>query len=92
MRVLCELMSSHTCSCVQISKVQQKYYDPCRCAICNLDFKDDVEDAAHDSIPEATFELSCKHVFHEHCIRGWALVGKKDTCPLCNEKATVLRH
>lgn len=26
-------------------------------------------------------QLACKHVFHEKCIRGWCLIGKKDICP-----------
>jgi len=31
-------------------------------------------------------ELNCKHKFHEWCIRGWTMIGKKDTCPYCSEK------
>ena len=27
--------------------------------------------------------------FHEQCILGWTIVGKKDTCPFCNEKVTL---
>ena len=26
--------------------------------------------------------------FHEGCIRGWVIVGKKETCPYCSEKVT----
>jgi len=25
----------------------------------------------------------CSHTFHESCIRGWAIVGKQNTCPYC---------
>ena len=32
---------------------------------------------------------TCKHVFHSECIRGWLIVGKKDTCPMCNEKVDL---
>jgi len=35
------------------------------------------------------FELSCKHVFHEWCIRGWVIIGKKSSCPTCNEKCEI---
>ena len=31
----------------------------------------------------------CKHQFHEFCLRGWMIVGKKDTCPYCNEKCDM---
>ncbi|KAI7899245.1 ring finger protein 175-like protein [Cokeromyces recurvatus] len=34
-------------------------------------------------------QLTCKHVFHEKCIRGWVLIGKKDICPYCKEKVDL---
>lgn len=34
----------------------------------------------------ATKTLSCGHHFHEFCIRGWCIVGKKDVCPVCKER------
>eukprot|EP00069_Balaena_mysticetus_P000750 bmy_14840T0 len=40
---------------------------------------------------ENTYQLSCKHVFHEFCIRGWCIVGKKQTCPYCKEKVDLKR-
>jgi len=85
-RDVAELCAEWMANAVGITKAQQKYYDPCRCAICNIDFKDPESD---EMAAERTFELSCKHVFHEQCIRGWALVGKKDTCPLCCEKVNM---
>ena len=33
--------------------------------------------------------LNCRHRYHEFCIRGWIIVGKKDTCPYCNEKVDL---
>ena len=30
---------------------------------------------------EKVHQLSCRHLFHEECIRGWCLIGKKDICP-----------
>ena len=27
--------------------------------------------------------------FHEQCIRGWSMVGKKDSCPICSEKVDL---
>ena len=29
--------------------------------------------------------------FHEFCIRGWCIVGKKQTCPYCHEKVDLKR-
>jgi len=26
---------------------------------------------------ESTVQLECKHCFHDQCIRGWTIVGKK---------------
>ena len=34
-------------------------------------------------------QLACKHLFHDQCIRGWTLIGKKDTCPTCLEKVDL---
>ncbi|CAL5224408.1 g7090 [Coccomyxa viridis] len=38
---------------------------------------------------ESTVQLECKHCFHDQCIRGWTIVGKKDTCPVCLEKVDL---
>ena len=40
---------------------------------------------------EDTIRLSCGHEFHEICIRGWCIVGKKRTCPYCHEKVDLQR-
>lgn len=37
----------------------------------------------------STVQLPCKHLYHDGCIRGWTLVGKKDTCPTCLEKVDL---
>ncbi|KAL9650695.1 hypothetical protein ABK040_001751 [Willaertia magna] len=36
---------------------------------------------------QETKVLTCGHKFHEFCIRGWFIVGKKQTCPICKEIA-----
>jgi RING finger protein 121 len=38
---------------------------------------------------QATKSLSCGHKFHEFCLRGWMLVGKKQECPYCKEKIEI---
>lgn len=35
------------------------------------------------------FTLTNKIRFHEFCIRGWCIVGKKETCPYCKEKVDL---
>ena len=40
---------------------------------------------------ERTYTLSCGHKFHEYCIYGWSLVGKKQMCPFCREKVDTSR-
>ena len=51
------------------------------CAICGSTMEgDDVEKRV---------KLPCGHEIHEFCIRGWSIVGKKQTCPYCNEKVDL---
>ena len=38
---------------------------------------------------EKIIKLGCGHSYHELCIRGWTLIGKKDTCPYCNERVQL---
>ncbi|KAG0229912.1 hypothetical protein BGW41_002842 [Actinomortierella wolfii] len=38
---------------------------------------------------EPSIKLGCGHEFHEECIRGWCLIGKKDICPYCKEKVDL---
>ncbi|XP_029651168.1 RING finger protein 121-like [Octopus sinensis] len=40
---------------------------------------------------EKICKLTCGHSFHEFCIRGWCIVGKKQTCPYCKEKVDLKR-
>jgi len=49
--------------------------DPLHCLLCGHFVKN-----------ETRCSISCDHTFHEHCIRGWHIVGKKFTCPACREK------
>jgi RING finger protein 121 len=57
------------------------------CGICNgplASIRETEANSFHDEI----YTLSCDHRFHEGCIRGWIIVGKKETCPYCSEKVT----
>jgi RING finger protein 121 len=39
--------------------------------------------------PEKMSKLPCGHSFHDFCIRGWCIIGKKETCPYCGEKVDL---
>jgi RING finger protein 121 len=43
----------------------------------------------HGVEEEPNYQLSCGHHFHESCVRGWTIVGKKDICPVCAEKVQL---
>ncbi|XP_017917110.1 PREDICTED: RING finger protein 175 isoform X1 [Capra hircus] len=58
------------------------------CAVCGQKI---IVDLDEEGLIENTYQLSCKHVFHEFCIRGWCIVGKKQTCPYCKEKVDLKR-
>jgi len=45
-----------------------------------------------DPRDEKVYKLPCKHSFHEFCLRGWLLVGKRDTCPSCHESCPAREH
>lgn len=56
------------------------------CAVCGNQLLVAENEAG---VIEDTYKLSCDHVFHEFCIRGWCIVGKKQTCPYCKEKVDL---
>lgn len=58
------------------------------CAVCGNDL---LVSEKETGVIENTFKLSCHHVFHEFCIRGWCIIGKKQTCPYCKEKVDLKR-
>lgn len=57
------------------------------CAICSEELNPRQVDM--DVPSERVIELNCKHLFHEFCIRGWTMIGKKDICPFCSEKVEL---
>ncbi|XP_050355369.1 RING finger protein 121 [Nymphalis io] len=58
------------------------------CAVCGNKLLVDVNE---EGVLENTYKLTCSHVFHEFCIRGWCIVGKKQSCPYCKEKVDLKR-
>eukprot|EP00112_Aurelia_sp_Birch-Aquarium-sp1_P014032 Seg3.26 transcript_id=Seg3.26/GoldUCD/mRNA.D3Y31 product="RING finger protein 121" protein_id=Seg3.26/GoldUCD/D3Y31 len=61
------------------------------CAVCGQELVIASMDDIEDDPPEKTYKLSCGHLFHEFCIRGWCIVGKKQICPYCKEKVDLKR-
>lgn len=56
------------------------------CGLCaNVLFVSENE----QGVIEDTYKLTCDHVFHEFCIRGWLIIGKKQNCPYCKEKVDM---
>ncbi|XP_018018380.1 RING finger protein 121 [Hyalella azteca] len=58
------------------------------CAICG---NPQLVPEGEEGVIEDTLRLNCGHTFHEFCIRGWCIVGKKHTCPYCKEKVDMNR-
>lgn len=56
------------------------------CAVCGAALLVPLHE---EGVLENTYKLPCGHVFHEFCIRGWCIVGKKQTCPYCKEKVDL---
>lgn len=48
-----------------------------------------LQPSANGEATEPSIKLNCGHEFHEECIRGWCLIGKKDMCPYCKEKVDL---
>jgi RING finger protein 121 len=70
------------------SGIPQRTLENNICAICSNQI---IVLNNEDALIEESFSLPCGHIFHEFCIRGWCIVGKKQTCPYCKEKVDLKR-
>lgn len=68
------------------------------CALCGLDLIPEEENHYAEKpddgdegpvISPKVYTLQCSHKFHEDCLRGWSLIGKKNSCPFCASKVDV---
>jgi hypothetical protein len=63
------------------------------CRLCGDDLvcsPQDLEYSESVNLVEGNITLECRHGFHDACLRGWALSGKKVTCPYCAERSRAL--
>ncbi|XP_039747958.1 RING finger protein 121 [Pararge aegeria] len=63
-----------------------RYLENNVCAVCGNKL---LVEVSEEGVIENTYKLPCGHVFHEFCIRGWCIVGKRQTCPYCKEKVDL---
>lgn len=61
------------------------------CGICSGEMLDysHLGEALPEGVEPCVQLRTCKHSFHLLCVKGWAVVGKKDLCPVCNEKVDL---
>jgi len=59
------------------------------CSLCTKALEQKATDFTAAVPAQRCITLQCKHVFHEFCLKGWVMVGKKDTCPVCREKVDL---
>nr|XP_013807019.1 PREDICTED: RING finger protein 175 [Apteryx mantelli mantelli] len=85
---ICSDYMASTIGFYNISGIPTRNLSSDICAVCGQKIFVDVNE---EGTIENTYQLSCNHVFHEFCIRGWCIVGKKQTCPYCNEKVDLKR-
>ncbi|XP_051170585.1 RING finger protein 121 isoform X2 [Leptopilina boulardi] len=67
-------------------KMPTRTLDKHVCAVCGNKL---LISEHEEGVIENTYKLSCEHEFHEFCIRGWCIVGKKQICPYCKEKVDL---
>ncbi|CAH1159808.1 unnamed protein product [Phaedon cochleariae] len=66
--------------------ISSRSLDPTMCGVCGNKL---LVSEHEEGVIENSYKLSCEHIFHEFCIRGWCIVGKKQICPYCKEKVDL---
>jgi len=64
-------------------QLAEKHLDSNTCALCAQSFGN------RDVQIETTFTLQCGHEFHNHCLRGWTMLGRKNMCPYCSTRVSL---
>ncbi|KAI5192725.1 RING finger protein 121/175 [Nematocida sp. AWRm77] len=58
------------------------------CKMCSQD-SEGLEKGGHGGHGGKRVQLKCGESFHEECLQNWKILGKKDVCPSCREKADL---
>lgn len=82
-RDVAEICADRIASAFLFSEDLPQQVVPNLCSLCRCTLADNGVQI------EKSFTLTCEHQFHESCIRGWTIVGKKDVCPVCKEKVDL---
>ncbi|XP_054205730.1 RING finger protein 175 isoform X1 [Homo sapiens] len=85
---ICSDYMASTIGFYSVSRLPTRSLSDNICAVCGQKI---IVELDEEGLIENTYQLSCNHVFHEFCIRGWCIVGKKQTCPYCKEKVDLKR-
>jgi len=73
-------------------EMPRKMVPPNVCALCDGELVRSFRPVGGSTAPppeEKVHKLNCGHQFHDFCLRGWNLIGKRDTCASCSEKVKL---
>mmetsp|Transcript_2361 Transcript_2361/g.4535 ORF Transcript_2361/g.4535 Transcript_2361/m.4535 type:complete len:339 (-) Transcript_2361:990-2006(-) len=90
-RDCCEICAERISSTVGFSKYDEPPTN--LCALCGDELRPMLDimsgTVEEEKAAASVIKLGCSHEFHATCIRGWCIVGKKQTCPFCLEKVDL---
>ncbi|KAI6648475.1 RING finger protein [Oopsacas minuta] len=72
----------------ECSESEDNVIDDLQCYVCNQSLIPSPH--LSNTFAETILRLSCGHKFHDFCIRGWCIVGKKHVCPFCRERVNLI--
>lgn len=76
----CEQMASQMGYYRGKDAMPSKELPPNTCAVCDMQLLSSVRMEHASTAEEKIYTLNCGHQYHEFCIRGWTIIGKKDSC------------
>lgn len=61
--------------------------EPVQCPICQLDIR-----SSSDLADCMYIKTGCRHIFHATCLTQWVDHFRKDSCPYCRTRISVVKH